>query len=93
VVLHASPEAAAGGNFAIVRTGDLIELDVENRKLNLLLSDEEIHRRKAEWKALEPATDRGYVDLYIRTVEQAHLGADLEFLKGRSGSEVTRDSH
>ncbi len=93
VVLHASPEAAAGGNFSIVRTGDLIELDVENRKLNLLLSDEEIHRRKAEWKALEPATDRGYVDLYIRTVEQAHLGADLEFLKGRSGSEVTRDSH
>ena len=93
VVLHAAPEAAAGGNFSIIRTGDLIELDVEQRKLNLLVPDEEIARRKAEWKPLAPAASRGYVDLYIRTVEQAHQGADLDFLKGGSGSEVTRDSH
>jgi dihydroxy-acid dehydratase len=93
VVLHASPEAAAGGNFAIVQTGDLIELDVEKRILMLHISDEEIARRKAVWKPLPPAADRGYVQLYIKHVEQADVGADLDFLKGGSGSSVTRDSH
>ena len=93
VVLHASPEAAAGGNFAVVQTGDLIELDVENRTLKLFVSDEELAKRKAEWKPLIPAADRGYVSLYIKHVEQADKGADLDFLKGGSGSTVTRDSH
>jgi len=93
VVLHASPEAAAGGNFAVVQTGDLIELDVENRTLKLFVSDEELAKRKAAWKPLNPAADRGYVSLYIKHVEQADKGADLDFLKGGSGSTVTRDSH
>lgn len=93
VVLHASPEAAAGGNFAMVQTGDLIELDVENRLLKLFVSDEELAARKAAWKPLTPAADRGYVSLYIKHVEQADKGADLDFLKGGSGSTVTRDSH
>jgi dihydroxy-acid dehydratase len=93
VVLHASPEAAAGGNFAVVQTGDLIELDVENRTLKLFVSDEELAVRKAAWKPLNPAADRGYVSLYIKHVEQADKGADLDFLKGGSGSTVTRDSH
>ena len=93
VVLHASPEAAAGGNFAVVRTGDLIELDVEKRLLKLHVSDEELAARRAAWKPLPPVAERGYVDLYLRTVNQADQGADLDFLKGGSGSEVTRDSH
>lgn len=93
VVLHASPEAAAGGNFAIVQTGDIIELDVENRLLKLHVADEEIARRKTLWSPLPPATDRGYVQLYIKHVEQADKGADLDFLRGGSGSTVTRDSH
>jgi L-arabonate dehydrase len=93
VVLHASPEAAAGGNFAVVQTGDLIELDVEKRVLQLHVSDEELAKRKKAWKPLPPASERGYVSMYINTVEQADKGADLNFLKGSSGSEVTRDSH
>jgi L-arabonate dehydrase len=93
VVLHASPEAAAGGNFAVVQSGDVIELDVENRLLQLHVSDDELSRRKKEWKPLPPASDRGYVSMYINSVEQADRGADLDFLKGGSGSVVTRDSH
>lgn len=93
VVLHASPEAAVGGNFAMVQNGDYIALDVENRSLVLEVSDEELARRKAAWVAPKPITDRGYVAMYIRHVNQAHEGADLDFLVGKSSSEVTRDSH
>ncbi|MEP7320341.1 MAG: IlvD/Edd family dehydratase [Saprospiraceae bacterium] len=93
VVLHASPEAAAGGNFAVVESGDFISLDVDNRSLQLEVSDEELTKRKAAWKAPKPITDRGYVSLYIQHVNQAHQGADLDFLVGKSSSEVTRDSH
>ncbi len=93
VVLHAAPEAAAGGTFAIIQSGDLIELDVAARTLTLHVPEAEIIKRKAAWKPLPPASERGYVDLYIRTVEQADVGADLNFLRGKSGSTVTRDSH
>ncbi len=93
VILHASPEASEGGNFAMVRTGDYIELDVPNRLLRLMISDEVLTQRKKEWKPRQNPTDRGYVSLYTKHVEQADLGADFDFLKGSSGSEVTRDSH
>jgi len=93
VVLHVCPEAAAGGNFALIQNGDMISLDVENRSLNIDITAEELQKRKAAWQAPEPLTDRGYVNLYINNVEQANLGADLGFLKGNSGSKVTRDSH
>jgi len=93
VVLHATPEAAEGGNFAVVQTGDLIALDVAGRKLDLLVSDEELTKRKAAWKKPALPAERGYVSLYVKHVEQANLGADLDFLKGSSGSEVTKDSH
>lgn len=93
VVLHVSPETAAGGNIALVRDGDMIELDVEKRKLELLVDDEELERRRKDLKLELPKADRGYVKLYIDHVEQAHLGTDLDFLKGGSGSEVSRDSH
>ena len=93
VVLHASPEAAMGGNFAVVENGDLITLDVPNRSLTLHVSDEVLATRKANWKSRVTFLDRGYVHLYQTHVQQAHLGADLDFLRGGSGSEVARDSH
>ena len=93
VILHASPEAALGGNFAVVQNGDIISLDVSKRSLTLEVSDEELAKRKKNWKPLHKKYDRGYVGLYQEQVEQAHLGADMKYLKGGSGSEVSRDSH
>ena len=93
VILHVSPESSIGGTLAIVQDGDMIELDVENRRLHLDISDEEIKRRKAAWVAPAPMADRGYVKFYIDHVQQAHLGADLDILRGGSGAEVTRDLH
>ena len=93
VVLHISPEATLGGNFSVLQTGDLITLDVPGRTLNVNLPEEELTRRKNEWKPLPLDIQRGYVNLYINNVEQAHLGADFGFLKGGSGSKVSRDSH
>lgn len=93
VVLHASPEAALGSNFAVVKDGDMISLDVANRSLVLHVSDEELAARRAAWKPRHKKYTRGYVQLYQSHVEQAHLGADMDYLRGGSGSEVTRDSH
>jgi dihydroxy-acid dehydratase len=93
VVLHVSPEAAAGGNFSVVQTGDLITLDVPNRLLQVHVSDEELAQRKQQWKPASVITGRGYVQLYTNHVLQADRGADLDFLVGSSGSSVTRDSH
>ena len=93
VVLHTSPEAAVGGPLALVKTGDMIELNVPNRILNLLVPEEELEKRRKEWKPLAPHAKRGWVKMYTEHVQQAHLGADLDFLVGSSGSEVPRDSH
>jgi len=93
VVLHISPESSIGGTLALVRNGDLIELDVEKRKLHLDVSDDELKKRKAEWQPPELHTERGYVRLYLDHVEQADKGADLDVLVGKSGSVVTRDLH
>lgn len=93
VVLHVSPEAAAGGTLGIVENGDIITLDVQNRRLHIDLSDEEISRRKQQKKKFINLAKRGYVRQYQEHVQQAHLGADLDFLRGSSGSEVTKDSH
>lgn len=93
VVLHVSPEAAKGGTLALVQNGDLIALDVYNRTLELLVEEEELNKRRAAWKPTHAVAERGYVKMYQHHVEQAHLGADMDFLKGCSGSRVTRDSH
>ncbi len=92
-VLHVSPESAIGGNLALVQNGDMIELDVTQRKLHLHVADEELSSRRKKWIAPKPAAERGYVSLYIKHVLGADKGADLDFLQGNSGSEVTRDSH
>jgi dihydroxy-acid dehydratase len=93
VVLHISPESAAGGPLNWVKNGDYIALDVENRTINWEVSDEELAARKLAQPLVKPKTIRGYVGLFIDHVEQADLGADFDFLKGGSGSIVTRDSH
>ncbi|XOV95021.1 MAG: IlvD/Edd family dehydratase [Bacteroidota bacterium] len=93
VFLHTSPEAAAGGVLALVKDGDLIEVDVPKRKIHLHVSDEELEERRKNWKPYDLDYKRGYAQLYIDHVQQAHLGADLDFLRGKSGDEVKRDSH
>ena len=93
VVLHISPEAAIGGTLAIVQTGDEILLDVPNKTLELLLPEEEIRRRKDLLVPFPLHSERGYINLYQKHVQQAHLGADLDFLRGKSTNIVLRDSH
>lgn len=93
VFLHVSPESAIGGNLALIESGDMIEVDVENRRLHLDVSDAELERRRKNWSPPEMDTSRGYVSLYIEHVQQSHLGADMDFLVGKSGSYVPKDSH
>lgn len=93
VVLHTSPEAAAGGPLAVVRDGDMIELDVPNRRLHLDITDEELATRLAAWKPAHEQPESGYAWLHQQHVEGADTGADLDFLKGCRGAPVGRDSH
>jgi L-arabonate dehydrase len=93
VVLHVSPESAIGGTLALVKDNDIIELDVEQRKLHLEVSNEELETRRKKWIPPRLTTARGYVKIYIDHVQQAHLGADLNILNGGSDGEVTRDLH
>src|SRR3954462_12561110 len=93
VILHISPEAAAGGALALVQNGDEIELDVGKRRLQLMISDAELAGRRAKWKAPKPPLERGYWKLYVDHVNQADQGADLDFLVGKSGPFVPRDNH
>jgi L-arabonate dehydrase len=93
VVLHTAPEAAAGGPLAVVQNGDMIELNVPERKLHLHVSDEELARRLALWKPPTPPLSSGYWKLYIDHVNQADEGCDLDFLRGKRGSFVPKDNH
>lgn len=93
VVLHASPEAHAGGPLAVVRTGDTITLDVPSGALELHVDEEELADRMTRWVRPEPAYERGWYRLYIDTVNQAHEGADLSFLRGKSTFVIARESH
>jgi dihydroxy-acid dehydratase len=93
VVLHAAPEAAAGGPLALVKNGDTITLDVPNRRLHLHVSDEELAERRTSWQPPEPPLKSGYWKLYIDHVLQADEGCDLDFLVGQRGAFVPRDNH
>jgi dihydroxy-acid dehydratase len=79
-VLHVSPESFAGGPLALVRDGDLIELSVTNRRLELLVDENELSRRREAWKAQPPRYERGFGALYAAHVTQAHLGCDFDFM-------------
>jgi L-arabonate dehydrase len=93
VVLHVCPEAAAGGTLALVENGDVIELDVEARRLHLEVDAEELARRRERWQPPAAAMTSGYQKLYIDTVLQACEGADLDFLRGCRGAAIPRESH
>jgi L-arabonate dehydrase len=92
-VLHAAPESAIGGPLALIRTGDLVTLDVPERTLTLEIDDHELSLRRSAWKLPEPVATRGWSKLYVDHVTQADTGVDLDFLIGSSGSTVTRESH
>ena len=93
VILHTSPEAAIGGPLAIVRTGDMIEVDVPARRLHLDIPEEEIAARLDAWRPTVVPAESGYAKLFQMHVQGADTGADFDFLKGRRGNEVPRDSH
>ena len=93
VVLHVSPESAAGGTLALVENGDEIELDIDSRKLELRVSEDVLNRRRAAWKPAAVSWAGGYQRLYIDHVLQADQGADLDFLVGCRGAGIPRESH
>ena len=93
VILHTSPEAAAGGPLAVVQNGDMIEVDVENRRLHLDISDADLADRLAKWAPAHEQPTSGYAWLHQQHVEGADTGADLDFLKGCRGNPVGKDSH
>ncbi|MGI8414656.1 MAG: IlvD/Edd family dehydratase [Nakamurella sp.] len=95
VVLHVTPEAAAGGPLALVRTGDVVILDVLARRLDIDVPDEELAQRAPDSATVNAFAHptRGWEYLYVKTVQQANTGADLDFLVGSSGDEVSRESH
>ena len=95
VVLHVTPEAAAGGPLGLVRTGDEIILDVAKRRLDIVTSAEELAARAPDPTTVEAYAKptRGWEQLYVQTVQQANTGADLDFLVGSTGSTVSRESH
>ena len=93
VLLHTSPEAAVGGPLAVVRNGDMIEIDVANRRVHLDIPDEELQRRLAAWRPAAEPPASGYARMFHEHVEGADTGADFDFLKGCRGSAVGKDSH
>jgi L-arabonate dehydrase len=93
VVLHAAPEAAVGGPLALVRSGDEITLDVAGRRLELHVSEAELGARRAGFVPAPRNYRGGYETLYVNHVQQADRGADLDFLVGRRGAAVPRESH
>jgi dihydroxy-acid dehydratase len=93
VILHVAPEAAVGGPLALVRNGDIIDVDVTLRKLNLEVSEEELAERRSQWTAPEHAMKGGYQQLYRDRVTQADKGADFDFLVGCRGAGIPRESH
>jgi dihydroxy-acid dehydratase len=95
VVLHVTPEAAAGGPLALVRTGDVIVLDVVARRLDIEIDSAELGARLPDAATVSAYArpTRGWEQLYVQTVQQANVGADLDFLRGSSGDRVSRESH
>ncbi|MBL4805785.1 MAG: dihydroxy-acid dehydratase [Rhodobacteraceae bacterium] len=93
VILHTAPEAAIGGPLAVVRSGDMIDLDVEARYLHLDISDQELEKRLAEWQPADTDVTGGYEYLFRTHVQGADQGADFDFLIGCRGKAVGRDSH
>lgn len=93
IIVHVSPEAAAGGPLALVRNDDIIELDVSDRLLNVKVGDDELEKRRKLWKMPQMDLNGGYQKLYVEHVNQADQGCDFDFLTGKRGADVPRHSH
>jgi dihydroxy-acid dehydratase len=87
-ILHVSPESYIGGPLALVRTGDMITLDVNARTINLDVPEAELEKRRAEWKKPEPRYERGYGWMFTRHIKQANEGCDFDFLETGFGAPV-----
>ncbi len=92
VVLHIAPESAVGGPLALVQEGDMIELNVPERRLHLHISDDELAMRRAAWQAPPPSAERGYTRIFLENVQQADRGVDFDVLVGGSGGAVVKTS-
>jgi dihydroxy-acid dehydratase len=86
-VLHVAPEAYVGGPLALIKTGDLIELDVAQRTLNVKLDEAELARRKSQWKRPPPRYERGYGAMFAAHITQANLGCDFDYLQGTQATQ------
>ena len=91
-ILHVSPESYIGGPLALLRSGDMISLDVDKRTLSMNVSDEELARRRAAWKKPEPRYERGYGWMFTRHIKQANDGCDFDFLETGFGAPVGEPS-
>ena len=87
-ILHVAPEAYIGGPLALIKNGDIIEVDIPERKLNVDISENELSNRRKKWKEPEPRYERGYGYIYSKHIEQADKGCDFDFLKSDFGSAV-----
>ena len=92
-VLHVAPESFIGGPLALLRTGDIVSIDVEARSIRMEVSDEELERRRAAWTPPAPRYERGYGVMFSRHIQQADEGCDFDFLRGKRGAAVPRHSH
>jgi dihydroxy-acid dehydratase len=81
-VLHVSPESFVGGPLALLKEGDIVELDIEHQQLNMRVSDQELSRRREGWRPREGIYPRGYGKLYMQHIKQADEGCDFDFLEG-----------
>ncbi len=82
-MLHVAPESAVGGPLGLVQTGDLVELDTAGRRIELLVDEQELQRRRAAFQKPAPAYDRGYGRLFLEHVTQANRGCDFDFLQAQ----------
>ena len=87
-ILHVAPESYIGGPLALIKNGDIIEVDIPERKLNVYISENELSNRREKWKEPEPRYERGYGYIYSKHIEQADKGCDFDFLKSDFGSAV-----
>ena len=89
IVLHVTPEAAVGGPLGLIRTGDRIRLDLEARRLDVVLTGEELNRRRSAWSPPRPPAARGYARLFEQAVTQADRGCDFDFMTADPGPRDT----
>jgi dihydroxy-acid dehydratase len=87
-VLHVAPESYVGGPLALLRSGDIVKLDIPNRSIDMLVGEDELVRRRESWRQPRPKAGRGYNWIYAQHIEQADMGCDFDFLRRSFGTTV-----